>query len=65
VVVATPLKLAELAEDDGLAAGESRLARLVAGAGHSFHRPLPLLPILVGLAVVVAVVAALTAPGVH
>jgi NADH:ubiquinone oxidoreductase subunit 5 (subunit L)/multisubunit Na+/H+ antiporter MnhA subunit len=65
VVVATPLRLTELAEDDGLAAGESGLGRLVAAAGHSFHRPLPLLPILVGLAVVVAVVAALAAPGVN
>jgi NADH-quinone oxidoreductase subunit L len=65
VVVAAPLKLTELAEDDGLAAGESRLARLVAAAGHSFHRPLPLLPVLIGLAVVVVVVAALTAPGVN
>jgi hypothetical protein len=65
VVVAAPLKLTELAEDDGLAAGESRLARLVGAAGHSFNRPLPLLPILIGLAVVVAVLAALAAPGVN
>jgi NADH:ubiquinone oxidoreductase subunit 5 (subunit L)/multisubunit Na+/H+ antiporter MnhA subunit len=64
VVVKAPQRLTELAEDDGLAAGESRLARLVADAGHSFHRPLPLLPVLIGLAVLVAVVAGLVAPGV-
>jgi len=64
VVVKAPQRLTELAEDDGLAAGESRLARLLADAGHSFHRPLPLLPVLIGLAVLVAVVAGLVAPGV-
>jgi NADH:ubiquinone oxidoreductase subunit 5 (subunit L)/multisubunit Na+/H+ antiporter MnhA subunit len=65
VVVAAPLQLTELAEDRGLAAGESRLARLVGDAGHSFHRPVPLLPVLLGLAVLVAVVAALVSPGVN
>jgi NADH:ubiquinone oxidoreductase subunit 5 (subunit L)/multisubunit Na+/H+ antiporter MnhA subunit len=65
VLVDAPLRLTELAEDDGLAAGETRLGRLVGDAGHSFRRGAPLLPVLVGLAVLLAVAAALAAPGIY
>ncbi len=65
VVVEAPLQLTELAEDSALAGGESRLARLVSDAARSLRRPLPLLPVLIGLAVLVAVVAGLVAPGVY
>ena len=65
VLVETPLRLTEIAEDGGLAGGESRLARLVGDAGHSLRRPVPLLPLLIGLAVLVVVVAGLVAPGIY
>jgi len=65
VVVEAPLKLTELAEDRGVAGGESRLARFVSDAGRSLRRPVPLLPVLLGLAVLVAVAAGLLAPGVY
>jgi NADH:ubiquinone oxidoreductase subunit 5 (subunit L)/multisubunit Na+/H+ antiporter MnhA subunit len=64
-LVEAPLELTELAEDRGIAAGESRLGRFVSDAGHSLRRPVPLLPVLIGLAVLLAVVAGLLAPGVY
>lgn len=65
VIVDAPLQITEVAEDGALAGGESRLARLVGDAGRSLRRPVPLLPVLVGLAVLVAVAAGLLAPGVY
>jgi len=65
VVVEAPLKLTELAEDRGLAGGESRLARFVSDAGRGLRRPVPLLPVLIGLAVLLAAAAGLLAPGVY
>jgi NADH:ubiquinone oxidoreductase subunit 5 (subunit L)/multisubunit Na+/H+ antiporter MnhA subunit len=65
VLVETPLRLAEIAEDGALVGGESSLARLVGDAGHSLRRPVPLLPLLVGLAVLLVVVASLVAPGIY
>jgi NADH:ubiquinone oxidoreductase subunit 5 (subunit L)/multisubunit Na+/H+ antiporter MnhA subunit len=65
VIVDAPLQITEVAEDGALAGGESRLARLVGDAGRSLRRPVPLLPVLIGLAVLVAVAAGLLAPGVY
>jgi NADH:ubiquinone oxidoreductase subunit 5 (subunit L)/multisubunit Na+/H+ antiporter MnhA subunit len=65
VAVDAPSQLTEMAEDRGLAAGESRLARFISDAGRILRRPVPLLPVLIGLAVLVAVAAGLLAPGVY
>jgi NADH:ubiquinone oxidoreductase subunit 5 (subunit L)/multisubunit Na+/H+ antiporter MnhA subunit len=65
VLVEAPLQLTEAAEDSGLAGGESRLGRLVGDAGHGLRRPVPLLPLLIGLAVLVVVAASLLAPGIY
>ena len=65
--VGAPLQLVELTEDRGLAGGENRLGNLVSDAAAVLRHPLPLLllPVLVGLAVLLAVVAGLIAPGVY
>jgi NADH:ubiquinone oxidoreductase subunit 5 (subunit L)/multisubunit Na+/H+ antiporter MnhA subunit len=67
VAVEAPLQLVEVTEERALAGGEDRLANLVSDAAAVLRHPLPLLllPILVGLAVLVAVVAGLIAPGVY
>ena len=59
------LGLAGLAEDTALAGGESSLARALNDSARILHRRPPLLPIALGLAVLVVVVAGLVAPGVY
>jgi NADH:ubiquinone oxidoreductase subunit 5 (subunit L)/multisubunit Na+/H+ antiporter MnhA subunit len=64
-LVAPFLGLAGLAEDTGLAGGESRLARALSDSARILHNRFPVLPIALGLAVLVVVVAGLVAPGIY
>jgi NADH-quinone oxidoreductase subunit L len=59
------LGLVGVVEDSGLAGGETRLGRAVGDSARILQRRLPLLPIALGLAVLVVVVAGLFAPGVY
>jgi NADH-quinone oxidoreductase subunit L len=59
------LDLAERTEDALLPGAEEGLGRLLGESAGIVRRPFPLLPILIGLAVLVAVVAGLVAPGVY
>jgi NADH-quinone oxidoreductase subunit L len=65
LVVEPALDVAERTEDRLVAGAEDSLGRLVEESAAAVRRPLPVLPILVGLIVLVAVVAGLLAPGVY
>ena len=64
-LVAPFTALIALLEDRALAGGESRLGRAVGDGARILHRRMPLLPVALGVAVVVVVVAGLVAPGVY
>ena len=59
------LELVELGEDRGLGGGEAWLGRLLTESSRLLALPAPVLPLLVAVAVLVAVAAALLAPGVY
>ncbi|GEM_PF-1245127 len=64
-VVEPSLELAELGEERGLRGGEAWIGRLVTDSSRLLALPAPVLPLLVAVAVLVAVAAALLAPGVY
>lgn len=65
LLVEPALDIAERTEDDLVAGAEDGFARLVEESAEGVRRPLPVLPILIGLLVLAAVVAGLVAPGVY
>jgi len=65
LLVEPALEIAERTEEGVVAGGEENLGRLVADSAQVVRRPLPVIPILIGVAVLVAVIAGLVAPGVY
>jgi NADH:ubiquinone oxidoreductase subunit 5 (subunit L)/multisubunit Na+/H+ antiporter MnhA subunit len=65
LLVEPALEIAERTEEGVVAGAEDGLGRLVEESAQVVRRPLPVIPILIGVAVLMAVIAGLVTPGIY